>query len=173
MIVVITTWLPRRACSQPGMNAQKPPHRPRREDRERQHERERQPAEIEADQRDAEAAEVGLALAADVEQAAVERDRDREPGEDEAGRVEQRVADRLAVAEGAVDQELDRLERVLAEHQHDQARDEERRGQVEQRQQPEIDPARQLPRARGHQAPRPAAGRGLTLGPASTTSFGR
>ena len=25
MIVVITTWLPRRACSQPGMNAQKPP----------------------------------------------------------------------------------------------------------------------------------------------------
>ena len=26
MIVVITTWLPRRACSQPGMNAQAPPN---------------------------------------------------------------------------------------------------------------------------------------------------
>ena len=134
----------------------------RRGDRERQHERERQPAEIEADQRDPEAAEVGLALAADVEQAAVEGDRDREPGEDEAGRVVERVADRLAVAERAIDQELDRLERVLAEQQHEQARDEERRRQVEQRQEPEIDPGRQLARARRHQGRSPRATRCLT-----------
>ena len=69
MIVVITTWLPRLACSQPGMNAQKPPHSAAAMIASGTHERERQPAEIEADQRDAEAAEVGLALAADVEQA--------------------------------------------------------------------------------------------------------
>ena len=79
MIVVITTWLPRRACSQPGMNAQTPPNSGRAEDRERHHEEPGQPAEIEADQRDAEAAEIGLALAADVEQAAVERDATASP----------------------------------------------------------------------------------------------
>ena len=28
MIVVMTTWLPRLACSQPGMKAQKPPQMP-------------------------------------------------------------------------------------------------------------------------------------------------
>ncbi len=123
----------------------------RRQDRERQDQRERQPAEVEADQRDAEAADVGLPLAADVEQAAVEGDRDRETREDEAGRVKQGVADRLAVAERAVDQELDRLERVLAEQQHEQARDEERRRQIEQWQEAKIDPGRQLPRARRHQ----------------------
>ena len=156
MIVVITTWLPRRACSQPGMNAQAPPNAAAAEDRERHHEQPGQPAEIEADQGHAEAADIGLALAADVEQAAVEGDRDREAREDEAGGVEQRVADRLAIAEGAEDQELDRLERVLAEEQHDQAGDQERRGEVEQRQQPEVHPGRQLTRARGHQMCFPA-----------------
>ena len=123
----------------------------RPEHRERHHEQPGQPAKVKADQGDAEATDVGLALAADVEQAAVERDRDREAGEDEARGVKQRVADRLAIAEGAVDQKLDRLERVLAEEQHDQAGDEERRGEVEQRQQPEVHPGRQLTRARGHQ----------------------
>ena len=57
MIVVITTWLPRRACSQPGMNAQKPPNSGGREHRERHHEQPRQPAEIEADEGDTEAAD--------------------------------------------------------------------------------------------------------------------
>ena len=42
-------------------------------------------------------------------------DRDREPGEDQVGGVVERVADRLAIAEGAVDQGLDRLQRALAE----------------------------------------------------------
>jgi hypothetical protein len=95
---------------------------------------------------------VGLALAADVEQAAVEGDRDREPGEDEAGGVEQRVADRLSVAERAEDQQTHGFQRVLAEEQHDQAGDQERRRQVEERQEPEVHPARQLTRARRHQA---------------------
>ena len=61
--------------------------------------------EGEADQRDAEAAEIGLALAADVEQAGMEGDGDREAGEDEVGGVEEREADALAVAERALDQD--------------------------------------------------------------------
>ena len=61
--------------------------------------------EGQADERHAEAGDIGLALAADVEQAGMEGDRHREPGEDEVGGVEQREADALAVAEGAVDQD--------------------------------------------------------------------
>ena len=147
MMVVITTWLPRLACSQPGMNAQKPPNRAAPRIAAGTTRIQRQPAEIEADQRDAEAAEIGLALAADVEQAAVERDGDREPGEDEARGVEQRVADRLLVAEGAEHQQAERLQRVLAEHDDDQPGDQEGRAEVQERQEAQIDPARQLTRA--------------------------
>ncbi len=38
---------------------------------------------------------------ADVEEAGMEGDREGEAGEDEVGRVEQRVAEPLAIAEGA------------------------------------------------------------------------
>jgi hypothetical protein len=37
-----------------------------------------------------------------------------EPGEDEVGGVEERVADGLAIAEGAIDQELHGLDGALA-----------------------------------------------------------
>jgi hypothetical protein len=49
-------------------------------------------------------ADIGLALAADVEQAAMKSDGDRKSGEDEVGGVVQGEADALAVAEGALDQ---------------------------------------------------------------------
>ena len=51
--------------------------------------------EREDDEADAQPAEIGLALAADVEQAGMEGDRHREAGEDEVGGVVERVADRL------------------------------------------------------------------------------
>ncbi len=46
--------------------------------------------EGEADDADAEAGDIGLALAADVEQAAMEGDRDGKAGEDEVGRIVER-----------------------------------------------------------------------------------
>ena len=58
-----------------------------------------QGAEVEADERRAEAADSRLPLAADVEQPGMEGDRDREAGEDEVGGVEEREAERLAGAE--------------------------------------------------------------------------
>ena len=82
-------------------------------------------SKAEADQRDAEAADIGLALAADVEQAGMEGDGDGEAGEDEVGGVVEREADALAVAERAVDHEPHGLERVLADDEDDQAGDEE------------------------------------------------
>ena len=124
-----------------------PAEQGRGEDRRRHHEDPGQPAEIEGHQRDAQAAEIGLALAADVEQAAVERDGDGEPREDEARGVEQRVADRLLVAEGAEHQQAKRLERVFAEHDDDQPGYQEGRAEVQERQEAQIDPARQLARA--------------------------
>ena len=59
--------------------------------------------EGEADDADAEAGDIGLALAADVEQAAMEGDGDRKTGEDEVRRVVERVAEAGAAAECAVD----------------------------------------------------------------------
>ena len=56
----------------------------------------------EADERDAEAGDIGLAVAADVEEAGMEGDGDGEPGEDEVRGVEEREADALGIAEGAV-----------------------------------------------------------------------
>ena len=111
MIVVMTMWLPRLACRQAGMK------RPGRA------EERRRPGsasgsttitrqarvERQGDQRDAEAADIGLALAADVEQAGMEGDRDGEAGEDEVGGVVEREADALGRAEGAVDQDHDRV----------------------------------------------------------------
>jgi hypothetical protein len=61
----------------------------------------RQEAEMQRDQRRAEAGDIALPLCADVEQAGMETDRDRKPGEDEARRVEQRIADPFEIPERA------------------------------------------------------------------------
>ena len=123
MMVVMTMWLPRFACSQAGINAQAAPkakaatvaEQPVQPPRQRR-------IEGEADERHAEAADIGLPLAADVEQAGMEGDRDRQAGEDEVGGVEQREADALAIAERAVEHEPHGLERVLADDQDDAGR---------------------------------------------------
>ena len=60
-----------------------------------------QEAEIERGERRAQAGDIGLALDADVEEARVKADRDREAGEDEAGGVIEREADAFEIAERA------------------------------------------------------------------------
>ena len=82
-----------------------------------------QPPAAEAEERHAEPAEVGLALGADVEEPAVKGDGHREAREDEVRRVVERVADRLAVAEGAGREQPERPERVLADEQDDHRRE--------------------------------------------------
>ena len=125
MIVVMTTWLPRLAWSQPGMKAQTAPNAAAARMASGSATMPGRPAGSEPTSASAEAADIGLPLAADVEQAGVEGDGDGEAGEDEVGGVVERVADRLAVAERAVDQELGGLERVLADQEDDQPGDEE------------------------------------------------
>jgi hypothetical protein len=102
MMVVMTMWLPRLACNMAGMKAHRA-HEGRAEDGDRKRDPPGQErVHGQADQRDAEPADIGLALAADIEQPAMEGDRDRQTGEDEAGRVIERVGDVLAAAEGTL-----------------------------------------------------------------------
>ncbi len=112
----------------------------------------RQEAEVKRGERGPEAGDVGLALDPDVEQAGVEAERDREAGEDEARRVIEREADALEIAERAPDQDLHRLERVLADGEHDEAGDDEGGGDVDQRDQRDVSPLRQGLEGRAHAA---------------------
>ena len=82
---------------------------------------------MQADQRRAQPAQGRLSLAADVEQPGMVRHRDRETGENEIGRVVEREAEPLAGAQRAAQQDGGRLQRVLADREHHEARDQERR----------------------------------------------
>ncbi len=95
------------------------------------------------DKRRAEPPDIGLALSADVEQTGVETDRDREPGEDKARRVEERVADSFEIAERAKDEALDGLQRILADRQHDEAGNNKGGGDVDKRNKRDIRPSGQ------------------------------
>ena len=140
MIVVMTMWLPRLACRIAGMNAQAAPAGEGQDDRQRQVQPPGQDAaEGQRHRRDAEPADIGLALAADVEQPAMEGDRDGEPGEDEVGGVVEREADALAIAEGAAQHQHRRLDRALADREDDEPGDGEGDDEVDQRDQPVVD----------------------------------
>jgi hypothetical protein len=66
MIVVITMWLPRRACSQAGMKAQPAPNAGSGNDRQRQnHEQRRLVPQPQGNEAAAQAADIGLPLASD------------------------------------------------------------------------------------------------------------
>ena len=88
MIVVITSWAPTVALRNPAMPAQTAPARRRAGKRAARaaRARGRQP-DADPDRRDG--ADDVLALAADVEKAAAERERDGEPGEDQSRRNDQ------------------------------------------------------------------------------------
>ena len=148
-------WLPRQACSQAGTAAQAAPNSAAATMPIGHHQPDRQVA-VERQDRQAAAqpAEIGLALAADVEQAAMEGDRHGQAGEDEVGGVVERVADRLRRADRARDQQLERMERIDADDAHDDADGQEGERDVDQRQQ-----RRCRPSAAGDGGPAHAAAR--------------
>src|SRR5690606_34509355 len=95
-------------------------------------------------QGDADAADIGLALDADIEQAGMEGDGHRQPGEDEIGRVVERIADALARAEGAGDHQRGGPERIFAHDENDETGDQEGHREIDQRDEPVFRPVRQL-----------------------------
>src|SRR6185436_6755525 len=90
-----------------------------------QHDR-RQVRERDADPGGRERRDVQLSLGADVQQAATERDRDRQAGEDQWRREEQRVADAVRPREGAAEQEAIRLDGTVADERDDHRAGEKR-----------------------------------------------
>ena len=111
-----------------------------------------QELEAEAHGGGTDARHVGLALAADVEQAGMEGHRHGQAGEDEVGGVVEQVAPALERAHRALQHDPHGLERILADDEDDEARDQQRHGEVEQRDQPDIHPGRQFAPRAGHQA---------------------
>ena len=107
---------------------------------------------MERRQRRAKARDIGLALDADVEQPGVEADGDRKAGEDETGGVIERESDAFEIAEGAGDENLHRLERILADRQHDETGNDEGRGDIDERDQRDVGPDGQRPQRRAHAA---------------------
>ena len=101
------------------------------------------PGNRQADQRDAQAPEGGLAFAPDVEEPRVKGDRRAESREDEIRRVEQRVAPTVARSERTGDHEPQRLERVQSEIEDHQSGDHERDQDRQKRDQDRIGPFRQ------------------------------
>ena len=78
----------------------------------------------------------------------MEGHRHGQPGEDEVGGVVEQIAPALERAHRALQHDPHGLERVLADDDDDEARHQQRHDEVEQRDQPQIDPARQFaPRA--------------------------
>ena len=98
---------------------------------------------MKADEGGTEPAEIGLPFRPDVEQAGLERQRDRKPGEDEIRGVVEREADRLTAAETADDERFRGRPRVDADRCHDETADHEGRGDAEERHQGYIGPTRQ------------------------------
>jgi hypothetical protein len=122
MMVVMTMWLPRQACSQAGTRPSRA-KRGGRDDADRDQDRRRQVAvEGQHGEPAAQAADIGLALAADIEQAAMEGDGHGKPGEDEVGRVVERVADRLRRADRARHQQAQGVQWIDADQAHDDGR---------------------------------------------------
>ena len=74
-----------------------------------------------------------LALRADVEEAGAERDRDREPGENERDRSDDRLGDVVRRAEGALDQCAVRRDRVVAREEDEDAAEHQRDGDGKER----------------------------------------
>ena len=111
-----------------------------REDRDDDERRTGQEGQIKRGERRAEARDIGLPLDADIEEPSVKTDRDRKAGENKACRIIEREADAFEVAERADDENLHRLDRVLADGEHDKPGNEECGGDIEQRDQRDVGP---------------------------------
>ena len=84
-----------------------------------QHVDDRRQVEGEADPGGREAAHEELALDADVEQAATQRDAGRNAADQDRRRLQQRAGDALGAAEGAAQQRRQDVDRVLVDGKHD------------------------------------------------------
>src|SRR2546426_405760 len=113
----------------------------RQNDRGRDDQRRRPAPGPETEQRDAETADVGLTLRADIEQATVKGDGDRQTGEDEVGRIVERVADRLGVPDRAVREKPEGPCGTFADQDDHDRGEQQRQGEVDHRQQRRSDPA--------------------------------
>src|SRR5471032_1963510 len=82
-------------------------------------------------ERQAQARKVHLAFGADVEQASLHGDRNRQAGEDEGRGVEQRVAQGLGIDDGAVDQDAHRFDWDFAQQVDHQRGHQQGRQQVQ------------------------------------------
>src|SRR5262249_37778499 len=147
----------------------------RRENGEGQRHGERRGAEGEAEKGHGEAAEHLLACAADIEEAGMEGEGDGKAGEDEGGGVIEGEADAFRIAEGAVDKDGERRHGIGADGEDDKPRQQQRRDEVQERQQDVIGPARQLSR-RSHATssrmpaiPRPSSPQPAFPGSVATT----
>ena len=148
----MTMWLSRLACKISGDGRERGAEQRGAEDRGDDQGIARQKAEVEGDERRPQAGDIGLALDADVEEPGVETDGDRKAGEDETGRVVKREAEAFEVAERAGDQNLHRLQRILADRQHDETGNDEGRGDIDERNQRHVGPRRQGLERRAHAA---------------------
>src|SRR6266478_1580811 len=113
----------------------------RQNDRGRDDQRGRPAPGPETEQGDAETADVGLTLRADIEQPTVKGDGDGQTGEDEIGRVVERVADRLGVPDRAVREKPEGPCGTFADQDNHDRREQQCQGEVDHRQQRRSDPA--------------------------------
>ena len=107
-----------------------------------------QEPEAEAHDRRTQPGEIGLAFAADIEEAGMEGDRNGKAGEDEIGGVVEQIAPALQAADRAFQHDPHGFERIFADDDNDQAGDEERHSEIEQRNERDIHPGREVHRAR-------------------------
>src|SRR5690606_33982367 len=89
---------------------------------------------------------------ADVEQAAVECNGDREPREDEVGRIIERIGEAVSAAERAIHENDGGAQGILTDQQDDEARNRERHDKIDERYQPVVSPSRKLCVGRAHSA---------------------
>src|SRR5690606_9221326 len=108
--------------------------------------------EAEADRGVPEAADIGVALAAEIDQAAMEGGVERKAGEDEARRVLERVVTDGPRPESALDVQPGGLERALADEGHDETGNEEGDDEINQRNQAVVGPGGKLGVGGAHSA---------------------
>src|SRR5690606_39366408 len=96
------------------------------------------------------AAKLRLALAADVEEAGVERHRHREPGEDEARGIVERVTPTIGRSDRALDHRPERLGRALPDGEDDEGGDDASEEKADGRHEDEVGPAGKLRSSEEH-----------------------
>ena len=157
MIVVITSWAPDGRLQRAGDPAPERPSQDACGDREQDVERPRHPFEVGSDPECRDEADPVLALPADVEEPAAERERDRDPGEHERRHDDERLLQVVGgvlarfprdpgeepVEAGAFEDGFVGGDRVAAGDQHDEPADQERKEGGDERDDDAAEPGRE------------------------------